>query len=160
MLDNILIMAILFSIVLSFIIVRIWRKKHFVKELYVSEGASIAFYTITIAITIVSLIVYFVTAKGSSNSWLYLLLVLLLDWVGLFVFCITYTTCIYLKEEMLIKKNIIITKKIILNRETKIIEKTDRTIIKSKKKSISISARYLSGSINNLMNDVKIIINK
>ena len=61
---------------------------------------------------------------------------------------------------MLIKKNIIITKKIILNRETKIIEKTDRTIIKSKKKSISISARYLSGSINNLMNDVKIIINK
>ena len=52
MLDNILIVLILFSIVLSFFIVKVWKKKNFVKELYISEGVSIAFYVITIAITI------------------------------------------------------------------------------------------------------------
>ena len=42
MLDNILIVLILFSIVLSFFIVKVWKKKKFVKELYISEGVSIA----------------------------------------------------------------------------------------------------------------------
>lgn len=160
MLDNVLIIIILFSVVISFFIVKIWKKKHFVKELYVSEGVSVAFYIITIAISIGLLIIYFVTSKGLPYSWLYLLIVLLCDLLLLFIYCINATTCIYLKDKVLIKKNIISRKQILLNRETTIIEKIDKKIVKSKEKSISISSRYLTGSINNLMNNVKIIINK
>ena len=53
MLDNILIVFILLSIVLSFFIVKVWKKKYFVKELYIGEGVSVALYVITIAITII-----------------------------------------------------------------------------------------------------------
>ena len=47
-----------------------------------------------------------------------------------------------------------------MNIKIKIIEKIDKRIIKSSGKSISISSRYLTGNINNLMNNVKLIINK
>ena len=160
MLDNILIMLIFFSIVLSFFVVIIWKKKHFVKELYISEGSSITIYIITVAITIGLLIAFFAKCKGLPFGWLYLLIVLLCDLLLLFIFLIDATTCIYLKDKILYKKNIFITKKILLNRETVIVEKIDRRIIKFKNKSISISSRYLSGSINNLINNVKNTINK
>lgn len=160
MLDNILIVLILFSIILSFFIVKVWKKKYFVKELYISEGVSIAFYVITIAITIGLLTMYFVSSKGLPYSWLYLVIVLIFDGVLLFVFCIIATTCIYLKDNTLIKKNIVNSKQILLNNETRIIEKFDIRIIKSREKSISISSRYLTGDIKNLMNNVKMIINK
>ena len=151
MLDNILIVLILFSIVLSFFIVKVWKKKNFVKELYISEGVSIAFYVITIAITIGLLTMYCISSKGLPYSWLYLVIVLIFDWMLLFVFCIVTTTCIYLKDNTLIKKNIVNSKQI---------EKFDKRIIKSREKSISISSRYLTGNIKKFMNNVKIIINK
>lgn len=160
MLDNILIVLILFSIVLSFFIVKVWKKKYFVKELYISGGVSIAIYVITIAITIGLLTIYCISSKGVAYSWLYLIIVLMFDWMLLFVFCIVATTCIYLKDNTLIKKNIVNYKQILLNKEIKIIEKIDKRIIKSTEKSISISSRYLTGNIKNLMNNVKIIINK
>lgn len=160
MLDNILILLILFSIVFSFFVVKVWKKKYYVKELYISEGVSIALYVITIAITIGLLTIYCIYSKGLPYSWLYLLVVLIFDLVLLFVICIVATTCIYLKDNTLIKKNIISSKQILLDKETKIIEKNDKRIIKSKKKSISISSRYLTGNLNNLMNNVKTIINK
>ena len=160
MLDNILIVLILFSIVLSFFIVKVWKKKNFVKELYISEGVSIAFYVITIAITIGLLTMYCISSKGLPYSWLFLVIVLIFDWMLLFVFCIVTTTCIYLKDNKLIKKNIVNSKQITLNKEIKIIEKFDKRIIKSREKSISISSRYLTGNIKNFMNNVKIIINK
>ena len=158
MLDNILIVLILFSIVLSFFIVKVWKKKNFVKELYISEGVSIAFYVITIAITIGLLTMYCISSKGLPYSWLFLVIVLIFDWMLLFVFCIVTTTCIYLKDNTLIKKNIVNSKQITLNKEIKIIEKFDKRIIKSREKSISISSRYLTGNIKNFMNNVKIII--
>jgi hypothetical protein len=160
MLDNILIVLILLSIVLSFFIVKIWKKKYFVKELYIGEGVSVALYVITIAITIGLLTIYCILSKGVAYSWLYLVIVLILDWLLLFAYCIGATTCIYLKDKTLIKKNIINSKQILLNKEIKIIEKIDKRIIKSSEKSISISSRYLTGNINSLMNNVKIIINE
>ena len=160
MLDNFLIVLILFSIVLSFFIVKGWKKKYFVKELYISKGVSIALYVITIAITIGLLTIYCISSKELPYSWLYLLIVLMLDLLLAFVFCIIATTCIYLKDEVLTKKNIVITKNILINKETKIIEKIDKKIVKYKEKSISISSRYLTGSINTLINNLKIIINK
>lgn len=160
MLDNILIVLILFSIVSSFFIVKVWKKKYFVKEVYISGGASIAIYVITIAVTIDLLATYCISSKGLAYSWLYLVIVLILDWILLFVFCILATTCVYLKDNVLIKKNIVSSKQILLNKEIKIIEKIDKRIIKSTEKSISISARYLTGNIKNLIYNVKIIINK
>ena len=160
MLDNVFITLILFSIVFNFFIVKIWNRKYFVKELYISEGVSIALYVITIAITIDLLNIYCISSKWLPYSWLYLLIVLILDLMLLFIYCINTTTCIYIKDETLIKKNIINFKQIFLNKEIKTIEKIDEKIIKSSKKSISISSRYLIGNINNLMDNVKIIINK
>ena len=153
MLDNILIVLILFSIIFNFFIVKVWKKKYFVKELYISEGVSIVLYVITIAITIGLLTIYCISSKVLPYSWLYLLIVLMFDLVLLFIYCINTTTCIYIKDETLIKKNIINFKQIFLNKEIKIIEKID-------KKIITISSRYLIGNINNLMDNIKIIINK
>jgi len=157
MLDNILIIVILSSIILSFFIVKIWRKNNFVKELYIDEGVSNVFYIITIASTIGLLIIHFVTTKGLPYSWLYLLIVLSLDLLYLFVFCLSATTCIYLKDNILIQKNIFCARKILISQDIKIIEKTDKTIIVSRKNSISISSRCLNGSINNLIYKIKIM---
>ncbi|MBR6773872.1 MAG: hypothetical protein IKM16_04310 [Clostridia bacterium] len=156
--DIVLIIAILISIPLTFFIVKIWRKKYFVKELYISEGASIVFAVILIVSTIIHLTLYFIATI--ENSYLHFLILFLYDILLEFVFSITATTCIYLKDEILVKKNIFITKKILLNRETKIIEKSIKTIVKSPNTSISLRAGHLSGSINNLIYTVKMIINR
>lgn len=159
MLDNFLITIILFSMLLSFLTSWIWKKRHFVKELYISKWVSIVIYVIAMAITIALLTIYFVSSRDLPYSWLYLLIVLLFDWIMLFAFCITFTTCVYLKNKMLYKKNIFITKQILLNEETEIIEKIDMSIIKLNNKSISISARYLTGNIRHLISKIKTIIN-
>lgn len=104
MLDNILIIVISFSILLSFLIAIVWKKKHFVKELYIGNGVSIVIYVITIAISIGLLTIYFATSRGLQYSWLYLLILLIFDWILLFVFCVMYTTCVYLKDGKLYKK--------------------------------------------------------
>ena len=160
MLDNILIIAILFFIILSFSIVKVWKKKHFIKTLYIDGGASITFYVIALVFTIILLTINFIQIKELPNNWLFLLILFLYDLCLLFIFCILATTCIYLKDNMVIKKNIFITKKILLNKETKIIEKATKTIIKSKNKSISISSRHLNGNIRKFIYDIKIIINE
>ena len=88
------------------------------------------------------------------------MILLVEDWILLFVFCIAATTCVYIEDKTLIKKNIFFSKKILLNKETKIIEKTFKRIIKSGGKSISFSSRYLSGNIRTFVNNIKIIINE
>lgn len=160
MLDNILIIAILFFIILSFSIVKVWKKKHFIKTLYIGGGVAITFYAIALVLTIILLAIYYIQTKELPNNWLFLLILLLYDLCLLFIFCILATTCIYLKDNMVIKKNIFITKKILLNKETKIIEKTTKTIIKSKNKSISIISKHLNGNIRKFIYDIKIIINE
>lgn len=155
MIDNILIIIILLSITVIFFTVKIWKKKNFVKELYFDEGVSITNFVITITGTIVLLTVYFFNSQGLSHSYLFLLMLLLYNSLLLFIYCLTATTCIYLKDNVLIKKNIFITKQILLNGETKIIEKFDIKIIKNRRKSISISSRYLTGKMNNLINNIK-----
>lgn len=160
MLDKILIILIFLTIVLFVLKVKVWKKRYFVKELYVSEGASIAICVVTIVNTIGLLIINYTLEKDSPYSWLFLTIVLISDLMMLLVFSIVATTCIYLKDNTLIKKNIIYSKQILLNKETKIIEKFDKIIIKYRKKSIAINFRYLTGNINNLMNNVKTIINE
>lgn len=160
MLDKILIILIFLIIVLFFLKVKAWKKRYFVKEIYISEGASSVFFVITIVYTIGILIIYCISTKESPYSWLCLTIVLISDLITLIVFSILATTCIFLKDNILIKKNIIYSKQILLNKETKIIEKFDKTVIKYRKKTIAINFRYLTVNINNLMNNVKTIINE
>ena len=68
MLDNILIVLILLSIVLSFCMVKIWKKKHFVKELYIGDGACVALCITTIAIVIGLLAIYCIFLQGLRYS--------------------------------------------------------------------------------------------
>lgn len=160
MLDNILIILILFSIVFCLFIVKVWKKKYFVKELIISKVVSIEFYVITIVFTIGLLTIYYISLKGFPYSWLALVIILIFDWMLLFVFCICATTCVYLKDSTLIKRNIFNSKQILINKETKIIEKFDKIIIGSSKRTISIRSRYLTGNIRNLKNNINLIINK
>ena len=155
MLDNILILVIFLLVLLSFFIVKKWKKRHFIKELYIGKAVSIVFYIITIAITIGLITMYFITLKENQYSWLYLLIVLILDLFMMAIYCLISTTCIYLKEDKLIRTNIFYSKKIEINKETTIIDKLDRKIIKSTNGSISINSRYLTGNINYLIYKIK-----
>ena len=60
MLDKILIILIFLTIVLFVLKVKVWKKRYFVKELYVSEGASIAICVVTIVNTIGLLIINYI----------------------------------------------------------------------------------------------------
>ena len=119
MLDNFLITIILFSMLLSFLTSWIWKKRHFVKELYISKWVSIVIYVIAMAITIALLTIYFVSSRDLPYSWLYLLIVLLFDWIMLFAFCITFTTCVYLKIKCYIKRIFLLQNKYCLMKKQK-----------------------------------------
>ena len=100
MLDKILIILIFLIIVLFFLKVKAWKKRYFVKEIYISEGASIVFFVITIVFTIGILIIYCISTKESPYSWLCLTIVLISDLITLIVFSILATTCIFLKDNI------------------------------------------------------------
>lgn len=107
MLDNVLGIIILFLevflILLSLFIVKKWNKKYLVKELYVSKKYLSLFIAFIILATIEPWVIYFIT-----YNWLSLLIVILWDLSSLFVFFIKATSCVYLKDEMLIKKYVLL----------------------------------------------------
>lgn len=158
MLDIILIIITLLFIIFTFLIVTIWKKKHFVKEIYIEKAVSILFYLLTVAITIGLIIAYFVTTQENLKSWLFLVILLCMDILMLLVYAYTATACIYLKDNVLVKKNIFITKQITITKETTIKEKFDRRIIQSQNKKISINSRGFIGNILTLVGRIKSII--
>ena len=91
MLYNILVIIILFSIMLCFFVVKIWKKRNYVKEIYIDEGVSIIFYVMAIISTITLLIIYFMYSKELTHIYKLLLIILLMDFVLLFAFCFTAT---------------------------------------------------------------------
>lgn len=103
MLDNVLGIIILFLavflILLSLFIVKNWNKKYLVKELYVSKKYLSLFMTLIISVTIEFLAIYFL-----YHDWFSPLMVIVWELLSLFVFCIKATSCVYLKDEMLVKK--------------------------------------------------------
>lgn len=161
MIDNILIAIILLLFIISFLVVHIWKKKNYVKEVYISSGVSLLLYLITLFITVGLILCYYILSKGLQYSWKCLLIVLLLDIIMLLVYCINASLCISLNDNnFLCKKTIFIKKEIKIDNETKIIEKIDKIIIKSQNKSIILDLRYLSGSVNNMRYKIKQIINE
>ena len=150
---------ILFCI-LSFLSVIIWKKKNFVKELYIEKGASIVFYFIAIAAALLPLIFYLI--QSYEYPWNAKCALLLLITVMLLMFMYDSTNCIYLQENMLYHKNIFRSKQILIDDQTRIIEKrsADKIIIESGKSSISIPLRGLTGDLNTLVYKIKTIIDQ
>ena len=155
MLDGILITLIFLLILSSFLIVKIWKKTNFVKEVYFSSDVSIIIYIISLANTIALTTLYFVLTKESLYSWLYWLMLLGVDLWMMLTYSFTATYCIYLKGDTLIRKSIFSTKRIKINKETVIFRKFDKIMIKSTEGTITIDIRGLDGSINSLVNKIE-----
>ncbi len=160
MIDNILIVIIILVFITAFLIIHIWKKKNYIKQLYISNGVSLSFYLIALFSTVGLIVCYYILSKGLRYSWVYLLIVLVFDIIMLLVYCITASLCISLNDNnFLCKKTIFIKKEIKIDNDTKIIEKFDKIIIKSQNKSIILGLRYLSGSVNTVRYKIKQIIN-
>ncbi len=160
MIDNILIVIIILVFITAFLIIHIWKKKNYIKQLYISNVVSHLFYLITLSSTVGLIVCYCILSKGLRYSWIYLLIVLVFDIIMLLVYCITASLCISLKDNnVLCRKTIFTKREIIIDRDIIIIEKFDKIIIKSQNKSIILRLRYLSGSVNNLCYRIKQIIN-
>lgn len=159
MLNIILIVATYSLLALTFFIVTIWKKKNFVKEVYIEQRASIVFYAITVAITIGLTIAYFLTAKGNLDGWKYWVTALAVDIVLLVPYAHISTACIYLEDNVLVKRNIFFKKQIKLDRESIYKETGYRRIVQSQNKKISIWLRYDKGNLFTLIGKIKEIIN-
>lgn len=139
---------LIFSIILlSHVVVLIWKKKHFVKQLYIERAVSIIGYLFSFLFSVSLVVICFTVGKDSPYSWIYLLILLVFDIIMMFVYVMTSTICICIEEDILYSKNLFKNKQIKIDEEVIVIEKIDRRIVKSQDCDISISSRYLSGSV-------------
>ncbi len=159
MLDIFLTVLLLFSIISSFIVVKVWKKKKFVKTLYVEENVSNFFYILNALMMIGMLIKYYIS-KPESHILMLFAILFFANSILLFLYLFTATYCIYLNDNKVVKSNLFHTKQILIDDKTKIIEKFNVRIIKSNKKSIRIYYRYVDGSVNNFMYEVRKIIDE
>lgn len=141
---TILIFAI---ILLSHVVVLIWKKKHLVKQLYIERAVSIIGYLFSYLFSASLVIICFTVGKDSPYSWICLLVILVFDIIMMFVYVLTSTICIYLEGDILYSKNLFKNKQIKIDKEVIVTEEIDKRIVKSKDCDISINSRYLSGSI-------------
>ena len=160
MIDIVLILIIIFSFISSFCAVRIWKKTHFVKTVYVEESASIIFYVIPAFFTGLMLMLHLFKSDSAYNSWILWTVLLSFDIILLLVFCFDATNCIYLEKNVLYQKNLFQTKHIILTNNISIVEKIDRVIVRCDKTTISINVRYLTGDTIAVISGIKAIIDK
>lgn len=160
MIDAVLILIIIVSLISTFFSVRIWKKKNYVKAVYIKNSVSIIFYTISATFTILLLTLYLIKMRNTPYSWLYLLIILFFDITMLLIFCFDSTYCIYLEKNVLYQKNIFLTKHILITNKIRIIRKFDRVIVKSDISTIVFHFRYLSGDINALICGIKAILDQ
>ena len=158
MIDIVLILIIMLSFVSCLLAVSIWKKKHYVKAVYIDKWVSIIFYMIAAIFSGVFIIRYCLKLDNISHSWLLWLTILVFDIIFLVEFCISATHCIYLDNGVLIQKNLFLTKRILITNKISIIEKVDKVIIRSNRRAISISVRYLTGDIASLIYSIKAIM--
>lgn len=158
MISNILIAIILLLLTSTFLCVNVWKKRNFVKELYVEPFVSAAYFAIAFVFSVGIIIAYLIYQQTSTLHWSGLFLVLVSDLPLMGAYAITATTCVYLDGNTLVKKSIFYTKRILIDKNTKIVEKIDRRIIQSEKNTISIEAKGLTGKMNTLIYRIKQII--
>ena len=156
MISNILIAIILLLLTSTFLFVNVWKKRNFVKELYVEPFVRIFCDIVRVFRGYYNCLFCFSTNFNSPLVGFILVLVSDLPLMG--AYAITATTCVYLDGNTLVKKSIFYTKRILIDKNTKIVEKIDRRIIQSEKNTISIEAKDLTGKMNTLIYRIKQII--
>lgn len=158
MLNDLLLFSIVPISLLLFVMAFSWKKKHFIKELYVDN--TIAFICVYIFMVILTVAPYLFHFRYQNTVFMYALFSTSLNFCLLLMCISSITTCVYLKNTVLIYTNMFVEKKIDLKGNDVIFkEKIDKKIVISKHFRITISARYLSGDINYLCYQIKNIIN-
>ena len=158
MLNDLLLFSIVPISFLLFVMAFFWKKKHFVKGLYVDN--TIAFICVYIFMVILTVAPYLFHFRYQNSVFIYALLSTSLNFCVLLMGISSLTTCVYLKNTILIYTNMFVEKKIDLKGKDVVFkEKVDKKIVISKHFRITISARYLSGDINYLCYQIKNIIN-
>ncbi|MBQ9125512.1 MAG: hypothetical protein IJY13_02510 [Clostridia bacterium] len=159
MINYILIAIILLLLTFSFFGVYAWKKRNFVKELYVDPLASAVLFAIAFVFSVGIIIAYLISQQTSALHWSGLFAILIADLVSMGAYAITATDCVYLNDNVLIRKNIFCTKKIVVNRKTQIIHTMLRIIVKDEKTAIVIGLRRYMGRIILLKYRIEQIIN-
>ena len=158
MLNDLLLFSIVPISLLLFVMAFSWKKKHFIKGLYVNN--TIAFICFYIFMVILTVVPYLLLFRYQNNVFIYALFSTSLNFCLLLMCISSITTCVYLKNTTVIYKNLFVEKKIDLKGNDVIFEeKIDKKIVISKHFRITISARYLSGDINYLCYQIRAIIN-
>ena len=158
MLNDLLLFSIVPISLLLFVMAFSWKKKHFIKGLYVDN--TITFICVYIFIVILTLAPYLLHLRYQNAAFIYALFSTSLNFCLLLMCISSITTCVYLKNTILIYTNMFVEKKIDLKGNDVIFkEKIDKKIVISKHFRITISARYLSGDMNYLCYQIKAIIN-
>lgn len=158
MINYILIAIILLLLTSTFLGVYVWKKRNFVKEIYVEPLASALLFAIAFVFSVGIIIAYLISQQTSALHWSGLFAILIADLVSMGAYAITATDCVYLNDNVLIRKNIFCTKKIVVNRKTQIIHTMDRIMVKSEETAIVIGLRYMIGHTNNLIYKINFII--
>ena len=159
MINNTLIAIILLLLTSTFLVVYVWKKRNFVKELYVDPLASAILFAIAFVSSVGIIIAYLISQQTSAIHWSGLFAILITDLVLMGAYVITATDCVYLNDNVLIRKNIFYTKKIVVNRKTQIIYKMDRIIVKAEETAIIIGLRRYMGRMDLLIYRIEQIIN-
>lgn len=150
--DLIMLFIIIFSIV-SFVLAFLWKKKYFVKELYVDQP--IILLCAYIFIVAVEVLFYLAVLRGQESVYIYALVSAVLDFFLLLMFIPLITTCVYLKNNVLVYKNIFIKKEIDLTDKDIIVKKKPfKTIIIHGRVRITINIRQLVGRVNSLLYEI------
>ena len=158
MINYIFIAIILLLLTSTFFGVYVWKKRNFVKELYVEPLASALLFAIAFVFSVGIIIAYLISQQTSALHWSGLFAILIADLVSMGAYAITATDCVYLNDNVLIRKNIFCTKKIVVNRKTQIIHTMDRIMVKSEETAIVIGLRYMIGHTSNLIYTINLII--
>lgn len=159
MINYIFIAIILLLLTSTFLCVHVWKKRNFVKELYVDPLASAVLFAIAFVFSVGIIIAYLISQQTSAPHWSGLFVILITDLVLMGAYVITATDCVYLNDNVLIRKNIFCTKKIVVNRKTQIIHTMLRIIVKDEKTAIIIGLRRYMGRMDLLIYRIEQIIN-
>lgn len=158
MLNDLLLFSIIPISLLLFIMAFSWKKKHFIKGLYIDN--SIAFVYLHIFMVLLTVAPYLLLFRHQNGVFIYALVSAILNFSLLLMYISLITTCVYLKNTSLIYKNLFVEKKIDLKGNDVVFkEKIDKKIVISKHCRITISARLFSGAMNDLCYQIKTIIN-
>lgn len=144
---------------ITLLIVKLWKKKYFKKELYCDEKVGIILLFSDALILLTPFLVFLGIFDGFTGPVL-VIIVLITNAFLLPMYVYNSTTCIYLEEDYLCKRNLVIFKKIQINKNTIIRRSWFKCVISTDKKKIIIpDPRNLEGPYIMFLYRINEIIN-